>query len=180
MELNQKKMINKKFQEINKNYSINLKETRYDKTISDQKDEASQNAIKLQSQEETIKQNHEYNNNEENKINDKQEKKIKKHFYKPMDLKAINELSYGHVQNSYNINYSYSPNDSYHSIFGLRQKENNEGSSLLAPKHKNINFQKLELNSNNDKNINVSKSNASWNKYTYQYEEDKKNKNKNG
>ena len=180
IELNQKKMINKKFQEIDKNYSINLKETRYDKTISDQKDEASQNAIKLQSQEETIKQNHEYDNNEENKINDKQEKKIKKHFYKPMDLKAINELSYCHVQNSYNINYSYSPNDSYHSIFGLRQKENNEGSSLLAPKHKNINFQKLELNSNNDKNINVSKSNASWNKYTYQYEEDKKNKNKNG
>ena len=102
------------------------------------------------------------------------------YFYKPIDLKTINEPSYGQVKNSYNINYSYSPNDSYHSIFGLRQKENNEGSSLLAPKHKNINFQKLELNSNNDKNINVSKSNASWNKYTYQYEEDKKNKNKNG
>ena len=178
IEMNQKKIMNRKFQEIFRNNSINLKETRYDNTVSEQKDEPSQNAIKLQAHEESIKQIHE-NDNEEYKINDKQSKKIKKHFNKTMDLKAINELSYGQMQNNYNINYSYSPNDSYQSIFGLRQKENDGGTSLLAPKHKNINCQKLELNTNNDKDNNNNKSITSWNQYTYQYEEDKKIKNKN-
>ena len=81
------------------------------------------------------------------------------------------------MENSCNLNYS--PIDSYQSIFGLRQKNKNEGSALLAPKHKNINFQKLELKSNKDKNIILNKYNQSKNKYTYQYEEDKKSKNNN-
>ena len=181
----QKKILNKRFKDIERNNnSINIKETKYDKTMSEQKEEPSQNTLKLeeketkgikQIKEENIKKNLRFN--AEKKINNKEVKKIKKPPYKSIDLNAINELSYGQIPNSQNINYS--PIDSYHSIFGLRVKNNNEGSSLLAPKHKNINFQKLDLNSNNEKNNIMNKSNASWNRYTYQYEEDKKNKNNN-
>ena len=177
--------MNKKFKEIEKNNSINMKETRYDKTISDQKDEPSQNTIKIEKKEnneikqipeENMKKNLRYIS-EKNKINNKDNKKARKSVNKSIDLNAINELSYGQIQNSCNIDYN--PFDSYNAIFGLRQKNNNEGTSLLAPKHKNINFQKLELNSNNDKNNNFNKSNISRNKYTYQYEEDKKSRNNN-
>ena len=186
IDLSQKKLLNKKLKEFDRNdNSINMKDTRYDKTISDQKEEHSQNAILSEKKEfKGIKHSSESNIikeprniNEENKINqinNKEAKKTKKLQYKSIDLNAINELSYGQIQNTCNINYS--PIESYRSIFGLRQLNNNEGSSLLAPKHKNVNFQKLELNSNTDKNNNLNKSNASWNKYTYQYEEDKKNK----
>jgi hypothetical protein len=183
MELSQKKILNKKFKEIDRNNSINMKETRYDKTISEQKDEHSTTTIKLdkketieikQIPEENIKKILRYDN-EENKINNKETKKTRKSVQQSIDLNAINELSYGQMQNSCNIDYT--PIDSYHSIFGLRQINNNEGSNLLAPKHKNIKIHKLELNTNNEKNNNFNKSNASWNKYTYQYEEDKKNKN---
>ena len=183
MELSQKKILNKKFKEIDRNNSINMKETRYDKTISEQKDEHSTTTIKLdkkeaieikQIDEENIKKILRYDN-EENKINNKETKKTRKSVQQSIDLNAINELSYGQMQNSCNIDYT--PIDSYHSIFGLRQINNNEGSNLLAPKHKNIKIHKLELNTNNEKNNNFNKSNASWNKYTYQYEEDKKNKN---
>ena len=48
---------------------------------------------------------------------------------------------------------------------------------MLAPKHKNINFLKLDLNTDNDHNINYYPSNMLKNRYTYQYEEDKKSKN---
>ena len=183
MELSQKKILNKKFKEIDRNNSINMKETRYDKTMSEQKDEHSQTTIKYEKKEnseiqqipeENIKKNLRYDN-EEKKINNKEMKKIRKSVQQSIDLNAINELSYGQIQNSCNIDYT--PIDSYHSIFGLRQINKNEGSNLLAPKHKNIKIKKLELNTNNEKNNNFNKSNASWNKYTYQYEEDKKNKN---
>ena len=48
---------------------------------------------------------------------------------------------------------------------------------MLAPKHKNINFLKLDLNPENDNNINSYPCNLPKNRYTYQYEEDKKSKN---
>ena len=185
--LSQKKLINKKFQEImnNNNNSINNNETKFDKTIIDQKDETetTKNIINLDKKDSVqIKSNHDNSDtninhiSEGNKIN-KESKKQKKLLNNTIDLNEINELSYGKMENSCNLNYS--PIDSYQSIFGLRQKNKNEGSALLAPKHKNINFQKLELKSNKDKNIILNKYNQSKNKYTYQYEEDKKSKNNN-
>ena len=100
------------------------------------------------------------------------QKKLQKNT---IDLNEINELSYGKIENSCNINYS--PIDTYQAIFGLSLKNTNKGSSMLAPKHKNINFLKLDLNTDNNHNINYYPSNMLKNRYTYQYEEDKKSKN---
>ena len=100
------------------------------------------------------------------------QKKFQKNI---IDLKEINELSYCRMENSCNI--KNSPIDNYQAIFGLSLKNSNKGSSMLAPKHKNINFLKLELNTDNENNFNPNQSNISKNRYTYQYEEDKKSKN---
>ena len=172
------KKIKQKIKFNNRNDSINLKETRPDKTSSEAKIDFSKTTIKYDKKSINMSQNDFKNDKlkskiEENKIN-KESKLPKKLLNQSIDLNAINELSYGNLHFSCNINKS--PIDTYQSIFGLRQKQKNEGTSLLAPKHKNINFQKLELNSNKDKNNNLNKSNASWNRYTYQYEEDKKSK----
>ena len=181
MEMNQKKLLSKKFQERisnNNNNSINMKDT---KSLSSQKDETTKNIINLdktdtvKSIQEEKKIKNMIQKKEEKKIN-KEIKKQKKFQNNTIDLNEINELSYGKTENSCNLNYS--PIDSYQSIFGLRNINNNEGSSLLAPKHKNINFQKLELNSKVEKKkFNLTNSNISRNKYTNQYEEDKKSKN---
>ena len=182
----QKRIINKKLKNKNSqtNSSINLKETKSEKTISCHKEETNKNIINLNQKDiNLIKQKfpekikgtiNSKNINEESKLN-KEIKKQKKLQNNTIDLKEINELSYGKIENSCNINYS--PIDSYQAIFGLSLKNTNKGSSMLAPKHKNINFLKLDLNSENDNNINSYPCNLPKNRYTYQYEEDKKSKN---
>ena len=181
IEMNQKKILGKKFQERlsnNNNNSINMKDT---KSLSYQKDETTKNLINLdktdtvKSIQEEKKIKNMIQKNEEKKVN-KEIKKQKKFQNNTIDLNEINELSYGKAENSCNLNYS--PINSYQSIFGLRNINNNEGSSLLAPKHKNVNFQKWELNSKVEKKkFNLNNPNISRNKYTNQYEEDKKSKN---
>ena len=182
MEMSQKKILSKKLQERvhENNNSINMKDT---KSMSYQKDETTKNIINIDKTNNIKPVKEEKNNKninkktEEKKVN-KDTKKQKKFQNNTIDLNEINELSYGKIENSCNLNYS--PIYNYQSIFGLRYINNNEGSSLLAPKHKNINFQKMELNSRIEKKkLNLNDSNLLKNKYTNQYEEDKKSKNNN-
>ena len=173
IKLSQKQLINKKLKNKNSqnNININLGETKSEKTLSYLREETTKNIINLNRKEE---KNNIKISTENNKIN--KEIKMQKKFQKNIiDLKEINELSYGRMENSYNINHS--PIDNYQAIFGLSLKNSNKGSSMLAPKHKNINFLKLDLNTDNENNFNPNQSNISKNRYTYQYEEDKKSKN---
>ena len=186
VKFSQKRVINQKLKNKNSqiNSSINLKETKSEKTISCHKEETNKNIINLNQKDINLikqKPQEKINGaidskaiNEDSKLN-KGIKKQKKLQNNTIDLKEINELSYGKIENSCNINYS--PIDSYQAIFGLSLKNTNKGSSMLAPKHKNINFLKLDLNSENENNINSYPSNLLKNRYTYQYEEDKKSKN---
>ena len=157
IKLSQKQLINKKLKNKNSqnNININLGETKSGKTLSYLREETTKNIINLNQKEE---KNNIKISTENNKIN-----------------KEINELSYGRMENSCNI--KNSPIDNYQAIFGLSLKNSNKGSSMLAPKHKNINFLKLDLNTDNENNFNPNQSNISKNRYTYQYEEDKKCKN---
>ena len=173
IKLSQKQLINKKLKNKNSqnNININLGETKSGKTLSYLREETTKNIINLNQKEE---KNNIKISTENNKIN--KEIKMQKKFQKNIiDLKEINELSYCRMENSCNI--KNSPIDNYQAIFGLSLKNSNKGSSMLAPKHKNINFLKLELNTDNENNFNPNQSNISKNRYTYQYEEDKKSKN---
>ena len=186
VKFSQKRIINKKLKNkiAQTNSSINLKETKSEKTINNHKKETTKNLINLDQKEldlinlqhpEKINGTNESKNITVDSRLNKEITKQKKLQKNTIDLNEINELSYGKIENSCNINYS--PIDTYQAIFGLSLKNTNKGSSMLAPKHKNINFLKLDLNTDNDHNINYYPSNMLKNRYTYQYEEDKKSKN---
>ena len=173
---NEKQLINeeekKKEQKI-----INTDKNEYTKEIKQEKiDKDKKIEINLESEEikHNSKENIEKKTEKNNTIHSESFRYETKRPKKPIDLNAINDLSYKQGQDL--LKNKNSAFDNYQSIFGLMPSKQNETSFLLAPKHTKKDSKHFDLNIKNQEINYANKSKVSWNKYTSKYEENKHKK----